>query len=242
MDPPLLIVWQVSCFFPCVLQACFVIVETSHTDFFFCFFFFPVDCPVWLMHHSVMLGLFFFFCSCFHYYLLSNYTVSGLKARCAVSGKGYRSFRAKGQCRSAIGGQGPRGDSPYVVCPVPCVDRPIVFSPDFFFFLLFFSLPLLVILSSIPIPDHLAVIIVITPYHDCYPCQATAGGEIPGVQFFRESAHARINFSEHWEHGRWSRTRNICHSLRLRTWGKTKPDLFLSLSLRTLTLGGKQTA
>ena len=132
MDPPLLIVWQVSCLFPCVLQACFVIVETSHTDFFFCFFFFllTVPCGSYIIPSCWAC----FFCSCFHYYLLSNYTVSGLKARCAVSGKGYRSFRAKGQCRSAIGGQGPRGDSPYVVCPVPCVDRPIVFSPDFFFF------------------------------------------------------------------------------------------------------------
>ena len=129
MDPPLLIVWQVS-FFPVCPEACFVIVKPATLISFFVFFLLTVPCGSCIIPSCW--GC-FFFCSCFHYYLLSNYTVSGLKARCAVSGKGYRSFRAKGQCRSAIGGQGPRGDSPYAVCPVPCVDRPIVFSPDFSF-------------------------------------------------------------------------------------------------------------
>lgn len=56
MDPPLLIVWQVSFFFPVCPAGVLCHSETSHTDFFFCSF--PVDCPVWLMHHSVMLRLF----------------------------------------------------------------------------------------------------------------------------------------------------------------------------------------
>lgn len=134
MDPPLLIVWQVS-FFPVCPEACFVIVKPATLISFFVFFLLTVPCGSCIIPSCCAC------CSCFHYYILSNHTVSGLKARCAVSGKGYRSFRAKGQCRSAIGGQGPRGDSPYAVCPVPCVDRPIILSLGFFFF--FFFLPCL---------------------------------------------------------------------------------------------------
>lgn len=55
MDSPLLIVWQVS-FSPVCPAVCFVIVKPATLIFFFCFF--PVDWPVWLMHHSVMLRLF----------------------------------------------------------------------------------------------------------------------------------------------------------------------------------------